>query len=100
MDNIGVSMIIPYVIFTKLKSTPSCPFIKCDVCQLARTIQQNPGVIKQAVVPDKEANMLWDKYDVGNFISEAQFFVKTNGCLTSVYCCDISHLYFHGRSVF
>ena len=30
----------------------------------------NPSMINEYVVPEKEAIMLWDKYDAGYFFSE------------------------------
>ena len=55
-------MVIPPDISTKFKSTTNCPGPKCASCQLACTMKRNPDVIKQSIIPRKEAFMLWDKY--------------------------------------
>ena len=44
--------------------------------------------------------MLWDKYEVGYFVSEDQLIVKTSGRLPNVNGHEGSHLRFHGRTIF
>ena len=48
-------------------------------------MKRNPGIIKQAVISEKEAILSWDKYEVGYFVPEDQFIVKNTGCLPSGY---------------
>ena len=99
-ENIEVSIVILTFIFLKFKSTPNCPVPKCAAYQLACTMKHNPGVIKQAVIQKKKVIMSWDKDEVGYFVSEDQFIVKTPDCFPIGYGLEGLHLRFHSGDIF
>ena len=47
--------VIKPVISPKFKSTTNYPVPRCAACKLASATKCNPGVIKQAAIPEKEA---------------------------------------------
>ena len=53
--NIRVRMVITPLITPKFIPTPNFTVTKCDDFQPACTMKQNTGVIKQAVLHEKEA---------------------------------------------
>ena len=44
--------------------------------------------------------MLWNKYELGDFVSLYKFIFRNPSLFTSVYEREVSHLHFHGGTVF
>ena len=61
------------------KTTSICPIPLCTACELAHAPKQNPEVIKQQDVREKEGILAAEKYKAGDFVSMDQFVVKTPG---------------------
>ena len=85
-DKLEVSTVIPPFIVPKFRSTPNFPVPKCAACQIACAMNQNPGVIKQAAISEKEEIMSWDKYEVGYFFSADKLIFK----ILAVFQVDIA----------
>ena len=51
-------------------------------------------------VPDKEGILARDKYEVGDFISTDNFFVRTPGRLPYSYDCKRHKTRFHGGNIY
>ena len=100
MENLWVCTVIMPLTTPKFKLNPKCTVPKCDACQLSWMMKQNHGVTNQAVVPGKVSIMLWDKYEVGGFVSVDKCVVENSGCFTSGYDHGGCHFCFHGGNIF
>lgn len=70
------------------------------MCLLARAKKRGPGVKEAKAVPGKKGALVRDKYEVGDFVSTDQFFVRTPGRLPSGYGREASHRRFHGGTIY
>ncbi len=76
-DPHGCHTWVPPVIKPKFAASTTCPIPKCPSCELSRAKKQNPKVVKQEAIKEKEAILAWDRYQAGDFVSMHQFVVKT-----------------------
>ena len=93
-------MVITPIIYTNFKSTLNCQIPKYSSCQISCSMKRNSGAIKQYFIPEKEAIIPWDIYEVVYIYLDDQFIVKNSGHLRSLYVCERSHLSFHGKTIF
>ena len=99
-DPNGNKVVLPPVIFPKLKSTSKCPVPVCNSCLLARSKKRSTGTKKQTIVPEKGVILSCDKYNPRYFVSVDHFVANTSVWLSTVYVQEPSSYLFHGGTLY
>ena len=83
-----------------MDGSPSLSSTVCESCLLGRSKKRSAGVERPQPVLDKEGLPSRDKYEVGDYVSTDQFFVRTPGRLPNGYGRERRDNRFHGGTIY
>ena len=81
----GYRSVMSPVISPKLPTADTCSIPAYESCLLGRAKKRSAGVNKRQPVLDKKGLLSRDKYEVGDFVSNDQFVVRTPRRLPNGY---------------
>ena len=96
----GYKSVMAPVISPKLPTAATCAITTCESCLLGRSKKRSAGANKRQPLLDKEGLLSRDKYEVGDFVSTEQFFVRTTGRLSNGYVREQRYNRFHGDTIY
>ncbi len=68
----GNKTILPAIIKPKYASAQNCIVPPCQSCLIARARKRTPKVLRTRLLEDREGAITRDKYNVGDFVSDAR----------------------------
>ena len=93
------SIIAPFI-SPKRPPALTCAIPACEYCLLGRAKKRSAGVNKRQPVLDKEGLLSRYQYEVGDFVSTDQFFVRTPRRLPNGYGHERRENRFHGGTIY